>query len=114
MSRFLDIDSRNSSALSRDCFSSRSYPSKSNNLAPDSVISLASYLAALRLCNLELMLKSIIELLSPKPSSSMMFSLDCMALYIIVAIFKSSFTANPEASYNFFGLRTILALLAKS
>ena len=98
VSRFLDIDSRNSNALSRDILRSLSCPSKSKSLAPDSVISLASYLAAFKLCNLELTLKSIIELLPPISSSSMRPSLDCMALYIILEIFSSSFTAYPVAS----------------
>lgn len=114
VSKFLDIDSRNSNALSRESFRSRSWPSKSKSFAPDSVISLASYLAAFKLWSLELMLKSIMEELPPISSSSMRLSLDCMALYIIVAIFKSSLTAYPEASYSFLGFRTILALLAKS
>lgn len=114
MSRFLEIDSRNSRALSRDIFSSLSFPSKSKSLAPDSVISLASYLAAFKLCNLELILKSIIEPLSPTSSYSIILSLDCIALNIMEAILSSSLTANPDASYSFLGFRTIRALLAKS
>jgi len=47
-------------------------------------------------------------------SSSIIASLDYIALYIMVAIFKSSFTEYPDASYSFLGLRVILALLAKS
>jgi hypothetical protein len=60
VSKFLEIESKNSSALSLDYFKSFSYPNKSYSLAPDSVISVANYLAALRLCNLDVILKSII------------------------------------------------------
>ena len=59
VSKFLEIESKNSNAFSRDYLRSLSCPNKSNNLAPDSVISLASYLAAFRLCNLEFILKSM-------------------------------------------------------
>jgi len=93
VSKFLEIDSKNSKALSLDCLSSLSWPRRSKSLAPDSVISLASYLAAFKLWSLELMLKSIMELLPPMSSSSIRLSLDCIALYIIVAILSSSFTA---------------------
>ena len=114
VSKLREMDSKNSRALSLDILRSLSWPSKSKSLAPDSVISLASYRAAFKLCNLEDMLKSIIELLPPISSSSISTSDDCIALYIIYAIFSNSLTAYPEASYNFFGFRTIRALLAKS
>ena len=111
VSRFLEIESKNSNAFSLDCFKSFSCPRRSNNLAPDSVISVASYLAALRLWSFEFILKSI---LWPLDSSSSRLSLLCMALYIIYAIFSNSFTAYPWASYSFLALRVILALEAKS
>jgi hypothetical protein len=74
----------------------------------------ANYLAALRLCNLDVILKSIIWLFPASYSSSIKFSLDYIALYIIELTFKSSFTASPVASYSFFGFKTILAFEANS
>jgi hypothetical protein len=49
VSRLREIESKNSNALSLDYFKSFSYPKRSNNFAPDSVISLANYLAAFKL-----------------------------------------------------------------
>ena len=98
VSRFLEIESKNSRALSLDYFKSFSWPNRSNNFAPDSVISLANYLAAFKLWSFELVLKSIIEFYPLMSSSSIMFSLDYIALYIIVAIFNNSLTAKPVAS----------------
>jgi len=98
VSRFLEIESRNSRAFSRESLSSRSWPSRSYSLAPDSVISVASYLAALRLCSFELMLKSITPLDPASSSSRHMSSEYCMALFIMVAILSNSLTAYPLAS----------------
>jgi hypothetical protein len=80
VSRFLEIESRNSSAFSLAFLSSLSIPSMSKSLAPVSVISVASYLAAFKLCNFEDVLKSIIWVLL---SSSSYRSVDFIALYII-------------------------------
>jgi hypothetical protein len=97
VSRFLEIESRNSRALSLESFNSFSWPRRSYSLAPDSVISVASYLAAFKLWSFELTLKSI-RAVWWESSSSRIFSELYIALYIIVAILSISLTAYPEAS----------------
>ena len=92
-SRLREILSKNSSAFSRGSRSYFSFPIRSYNRAPDSVIYNDSSLADFKLCSLELILKSRILVES---SSSTLATV--MALYNISAIFNISLTAKLRAS----------------
>ena len=92
-SRFLEILSKNSRAFSLGSLNYFSFPIRSYNLAPVSVIYSDSSLADLRLCNFELMLKSSMLELS---SSSILDAF--IALYSISTILTIYLTAKFLAS----------------